>query len=210
VERRVCHPSEWVYAPTLSGGVPSTRVGQAAATTVTGADAWLTYLYDSYRNLVFRFCLARLRSREEADDAVQNTFLRAYTALRRGIRPENEGAWLFKIAHNVCLSRQIAEMRRTRMENVRDFDDVVDFVPARERAEPDELERLGSALASLPAPLRQVILLRDWQGLSYGEIADVLQLSHSAVETRIFRARRALAQVLRPGPEAATTAVAAA
>jgi RNA polymerase sigma-70 factor, ECF subfamily len=196
----------------LSGGVPPTRLGQAAtadsATTVTGADAWLTYLYDSYRNLVFKFCLARLRSREEADDAVQNTFLRAYTALGRGIRPENEGAWLFKIAHNVCLSRRAAEARRTRVERVRDFDDVVDTVAAREHGEPDELERLGCALASLPAPLRQVILLREWQGLSYSEIAEVLELSHSAVETRIFRARRALAQALRP--EAATTAVAAA
>jgi RNA polymerase sigma factor (sigma-70 family) len=188
-------------------------LGQAAtidsATTVTGADAWLTYLYDSYRSLVFKYCFARLRSREEADDAVQNTFLRAYTALRRGIRPENEGAWLYKIAHNVCLSRRAAEARRTRVESAQDFDDVIDIVPAPEHDEPDEVDRLGCALASLPASLRQVILLREWQGLSYGEIADMLHVSHSAVETRIFRARRALAQALRPEPEAAAGAAAA-
>lgn len=172
------------------------------------ADAWLTYLYDSYRNIVFRYCRGHLRSNEEAEDAVQNTFLRAYTALRSGTRPENEGAWLFKIAHNVCLSRHLAEARRARVECRRSFDDVEELVPAPERSEREELAGLDCALASMPAHLRQVILLREWQGLSYGEIAEALELSIANVEARIFRARRHLARALRPEPEPVTVAAA--
>jgi RNA polymerase sigma-70 factor, ECF subfamily len=171
-------------------------------TTITGADAWLTYLYDSYRSLVYKYCYGRLRSKEDADDAVQNTFLRAYTALRRGVRPENEGAWLFKIAHNVCLSRQAVKARNNWVESLRSFEDL-EVLPARELHAPEELSGLSSAIASMPAQLRQVILLREWQGLSYAEIADCLGLSHAAVEARIFRARRCLARALRPEPEAA-------
>jgi RNA polymerase sigma factor (sigma-70 family) len=190
----------------LPSGVPRTRSSQAAttdsATAVTAADAWLTYLYDSYQSLVYKYCLGRLRSKEDADDAVQNTFLRAYTALRRGVRPENEGAWLFKIAHNVCLSRQAVKARRSGHESLRSLEDL-EFIPAREHAEPEELSGLSCAIASLPAPLRQVILLREWQGLSYAEIAEALEISHAAVEARIFRARRFLARALRPASEAA-------
>jgi RNA polymerase sigma-70 factor, ECF subfamily len=165
------------------------------------ADAWLTYLYDSYRNIVFRFCRRHLRSNDEADDAVQNTFLRACTALRSGTRPENEGAWLFTIAHNVCLSRRLAEARRLRVESQRDFEDVKNHVAAREPEEREELSGLDCALASMPVHLRQVILLREWQGLSYAEIAEALELSLANVEARIFRARRHLAQALRPEPQ---------
>ena len=62
-------------------------------------------LYERHAAQVFRFCLHRLGSRAEAEDAVQRTFLNAYRSIERGIVPEQESAWLFKIAHNVCLSR---------------------------------------------------------------------------------------------------------
>ena len=156
------------------------------------AEACLTHLYNSYRGSVYRYCRGQLRSNDEADDAVQTTFLRAFAALRRGVKPDFEAAWLFKIAHNVCLSRRLAEARRARVECPRDFEQLQELAAGPERAERDELSGLGCALASMPANLRQVILLREWQGLSYGEIAEVLELSRSAVEARIFRARRDL------------------
>jgi len=70
------------------------------------AEADLTRaLYECYAPQVFGFCLHQLGSREEAEDAVQSTFLNAFRGVKRGIAPEQESAWLFKIAHNVCLSR---------------------------------------------------------------------------------------------------------
>ena len=152
-------------------------------------------LYAKYGNQLYRFCLARLRSREEAEDAVQNTFLRVHSALDKGVIPRFEAAWLYKIAHNVCLSRSEAAGRRARVETLQDFRSLDYAAPDVEH---DELVGLSDALGSMPKNLRDAILLREWQGLSYGEIAEAMGTSVSAVETLIFRARRQLAATLEP------------
>ena len=137
----------------------------------------------------------QLGSREEAEDAVQTTFMNAFRALGRGVVPEAESAWLFKIAENVCLSRRRSSWRRGRIESPSDFDVIEEVVPGPSRQR-DELIGIEDALASMPEQQRRAILLREWQGLSYREISDELELSQSAVETLIFRARRSLAQGL--------------
>ena len=71
------------------------------------AEADLTrVLYERYAAQVFGFCLHQLGFRTDAEEAVERTFLNAFHAIKRGIAPEQESAWLFKIAHNVCLSRR--------------------------------------------------------------------------------------------------------
>jgi RNA polymerase sigma factor (sigma-70 family) len=142
---------------------------------------------------VFGFCLSRLGSREEAEDAVQSTFLNAHRALQRGVLPDSELAWLLKIAHNVCLTRRRSTRRRGRVEAAHDLDSMQDYLPAQQQEPADELIRLTDALEHLPENQRRAILLREWQGLSYSEIARELKVTQSAVETLIFRARRALA-----------------
>jgi len=154
-------------------------------------------LFEEYEQGLYRFCLSRLRSREDAEDAVQATFVRAVRALQHGVRPEVPPAWLFTIARNVCTSRRLAGLRRSRVETPRDLDRIPATALAREDERPDELLVLGDALAEMPAHLRQVVLLREWQGLSYAEIASELGVSQSAVETLVFRARRDLAERLR-------------
>src|SRR5256714_15161748 len=72
-------------------------------------------LYEQYASQIFRYCLHQLGSREEAEDAVQSTFLNAFRGIKRGVVPELESAWLFKIAHNVCLSRRRTTWRRGRL-----------------------------------------------------------------------------------------------
>jgi hypothetical protein len=109
--------------------------------------------------------------------------------------PENEVAWLFKIAHNVCATSKLAWLRRRRVEAPRDLD-TLPVEPASPESRRDELAGLEDALASMPPRLREAFLLREWQGLSYAEIAERLDTSHSAVETLIFRARKHLAQQL--------------
>jgi RNA polymerase sigma factor (sigma-70 family) len=152
-------------------------------------------LYEEYANQVFRYCLHQLGSREEAEDAVQSTFLNAFRGIKRGVVPEVEAAWLFKIAHNVCLSRRRSSWRRGRIESPADFEVIEELTPApTHRA--DELIGLQEVLERLPETQRRAILLREWQGLSYREIAAELELSQGAVETLIFRARRSLASGL--------------
>jgi RNA polymerase sigma factor (sigma-70 family) len=163
-------------------------------------------LYIEYRERIYRFCLSRLRSREEAEDAVQNVFMRVHMALDRGVVPQFEAAWLYKIAHNVCLSRIDSNARRGAEElHAFDEDDVQIAAPEVGR---EELAGLNEALEAMPHNLRTAILLREWQGLSYAEIADAMGLSVSAVETLIFRARRHLAYALEHGPDAKRNPVA--
>ncbi len=136
-----------------------------------------------------------MRSREEAEDALQSTFLRVHKALAKGAAPEFEAAWLYKIAHNVCLSRHDVIGRRGRLETVQDLD-TIEYALAAPEEHHDELVGLSDALAAMPPKLRQALLLREWQGLSYAEIAAAMDTTVSAVETLIFRARRHLAGAL--------------
>ena len=154
-----------------------------------------TDLYERYASRLYGFCLHRLGNREEAEDAVQTTFLNAFRGLSRGVVPASESAWLFKIAENECLSRHRAAFRRRRVEAPADLTAVEETVAAPARAD-DELIPLEDALAEMPEAQRRALLLREWQGLSYREIAAELEVSQSAVETLIFRARRSLARRL--------------
>jgi RNA polymerase sigma factor (sigma-70 family) len=160
-------------------------------------------LYELYARQIYAYCLQQLRSKEEAEDATQSTFLNAFRGLQRGVDPEFESAWLYKIAQNVCLTRQRSSTRRRRVESPGDLDAIQDVLPARE-VSPDELIGLPEALHEMPEQQRRALLLREWQGLSYREIAEELELSQAAVETLIFRARRTLANGLsderRGGP----------
>jgi RNA polymerase sigma-70 factor (ECF subfamily) len=153
-------------------------------------------LYERYSEPIFRFCLAQLESREEAEDALQSTFLNAFRGLKRGTRPASESAWLYKIAHNICLTRRRSTLRRGRVETANDLDVFEAIVPAPAPAGVEELIALGEALESMPKSQRRAILLREWRGLSYREIGEQMGLSQAAVETLIFRARRSLAERL--------------
>jgi RNA polymerase sigma-70 factor (ECF subfamily) len=129
-------------------------------------------LYERHSSRIFGFCLSRLGSREDAEDALQLTFLNAQRGLGRGVVPDHELAWLFKIAQNVCHNRHQSAKRRGRGE-------------------------LTQALGTIPARQRKALLLREFQGYSYEEIAAELDVSVAAVETLLFRARRAVTQQLQ-------------
>jgi hypothetical protein len=109
--------------------------------------------------------------------------------------PRSETAWLFKIAENVCRERRRSAWRRNQLELVQDPDGMAGLAVAPQRSH-DELAGLADALAELPPNQQRAILLREWQGLSYKEIAQQLDLTEAAVETLLFRARRSLARKL--------------
>ena len=155
------------------------------------------YLYETYGQRVFTFCYSRLRNREEAQDAAQTTFIYVLRSLQRGVVPEFELAWLLKIAFNVCRGTRRSSGRLTAVtQEVEDIDELA--APQAAGYEGSErLEALRDGLAQLPERQRRGILLREWQGLSYAEIADELELSVGAVETLLFRARRNLAARLQ-------------
>lgn len=153
-------------------------------------------LYERHSSRVFRFCLRKLGSREDAEDATQTTFMQAFRALQRGVVPTFETAWLLTIARNVCHARYRSSSRRRAVELVRDPQDIEELAAGVEAVEAS-LMGLQEALARLPEMQRRAFLLREWQGRSYAEIGEELGVTVPAVEALIFRARRALAQDLR-------------
>jgi RNA polymerase sigma factor (sigma-70 family) len=174
----------------------------AAVEGAAHAGATTQDLYSQYGKQIYSYCLHKLRSREEAEDAVQTTFMNAFRSLQRGATTQFEQAWLFKIAQNVCFARQTSSSRRRRLEAPNDFEVLQEIVPSRGGEQPLELMGLEEALEQMPENQRRAILLREWQGLSYREIAEELELTQAAVEMLIFRARRTLAGALEEPEEA--------
>src|SRR5437667_3403884 len=150
-------------------------------------------LYERHSKRIFGFCVRRLSSREEAEDAVQTTFVNALRALQRGVRPLSEEAWLFKIAENVCLATHRSNGRRRQHELAEAPAEFPDVPSERENGREAAVE-LVKAIADVPENQRRALLLREWKGLSYQEIALELGVSVASVETLIFRARRRVAK----------------
>jgi RNA polymerase sigma-70 factor (ECF subfamily) len=172
--------------------MPQTSHQLNAPKPVASTDA--SELFKGYSPAVFRYCLKRLGSREEAEDAVQLTFLNAWRSLEAGFEPDQPRPWLFQIAANVCSTSLRSKLGTARTE-LRD-PVVLDDMAAHERTGREELVGLPEALRLLPMRQRRALLLRDWQGLSYREIAADLAVSVASVETLLFRGRKKVAATL--------------
>jgi RNA polymerase sigma factor (sigma-70 family) len=146
------------------------------------AGAEVDRLYRRHSGEVLRYALLVLRSRTDAEDVTQTVFLRALRAIERGEKVRAPRNWLIKITHNEC-----RRLLATRKQDVELPDEI-----AVEPVETGRAEELRLAMAALPATQRQALVLRELEGRTYAEIASSLDLSESAVETLIFRARRAL------------------
>jgi RNA polymerase sigma-70 factor (ECF subfamily) len=152
-------------------------------------------LYERYYDRVFGYCLYKLGDRQEAEDATQTTFLWVMRGLAHGIEPRLEANWLFTIAQNACRARIKTRGRKREQETLSDPQILERVAPGRITVQ-DELLGLEGALRDMPELQRQAIILREWRGFSYKEIAAELDLTDAAVETLIFRARRSLASRL--------------
>jgi RNA polymerase sigma-70 factor, ECF subfamily len=177
-------------APVAPALAPVERSGDRSSPSATTAS-----LYERYYDRVYGYCLYKLGSREEAEDATQTTFLLVLRALERGVVPRLEANWLFTIAQNACRCRARTRGRDRDHEVLSDPQVLQEVAPGRNGAR-DELVGLEEALDDMPDLQRRAIILREWRGCSYREIAQQLGLTASAVETLIFRARRSLAQRL--------------
>jgi RNA polymerase sigma factor (sigma-70 family) len=163
------------------------------------AGARLSELFARHGTTVLRLCWMLLRHREEAEDAVQQTFLSAYRSLLNGAEPRHPGAWLATIARNECRSRVEQRMR----EPLGDADAGAEAEsrlpdPVTAAAAKSDLAELWRAIGELPRQQRRALLLREFSGLSYGELAAALAVSEPAVQSLLFRARREVRLRLKP------------
>ncbi|HEX7582866.1 MAG TPA: RNA polymerase sigma factor [Gaiellaceae bacterium] len=146
-------------------------------------------LYRDHGRLVGGLCRALLRDRAEAEDATQQVFLAAHRSLLNGTSPREPAAWLATIARNECWARGRARMREplpsADVDGARSLSD-----PLADAIRNADLAAMWHAIAALPRQQRDALLLREFGGLSYEELAGALAVSGSAVESLLFRARQ--------------------
>jgi RNA polymerase sigma factor (sigma-70 family) len=148
-------------------------------------------LYRRHAAPVYRYAFAVLGNHADAEDVTQQTFLNAYRAIAQGTKPRKPENWLLRIAHN--------EVRRHfRSINGKPHEVELDErLPhsAPEESEPSLADVLR-ALQQLSPIQRSALVMREFEGRSYAEIAELMNMTQSALEAQIFRARRALAEQL--------------
>ncbi len=169
-----------------------------------GNDEAFTRLVEHYQTPVFNLCYRMLGEPEAAEDAAQESFLRAYQNLSRYDRQRPFATWLLSIAAHHCIDR----LRRRRfaifsLDAEREDDDRPTELPDRNALDPEqeairreEQEGIQAALRGLDATDRAAIVLRYWYDFSEVEIAGSLNLTVSAVKSRLHRARKAVARLL--------------
>ncbi|NJM06274.1 sigma-70 family RNA polymerase sigma factor [Candidatus Gracilibacteria bacterium] len=170
--------------------------------TLAGDQRAFAELVERYTGAVFNLAYRMLNNAQDAEDAVQEIFLRAYRRLDSYDTERKFVTWLLTIASNYCIDR----LRRRRFDWLT-LDDVAFWLPST-RTGPERNALLNEqraavqqALQALPEQYRSITVLRYWQDLSYLEIAEVTGLSESAVKTRLHRARKMLETVLQQDRE---------
>jgi RNA polymerase sigma-70 factor (ECF subfamily) len=176
---------------------------QLAAKAREGDAAAMEELYLRYRQPVFRIVYRSTRNIDEAEDIVQDVFLKAFERLHTFREQSRFSTWLMRIALNLCTDR--ARMRQRRQELLeREADHKLawchpDAPDPIETAQQNAFhEAFYTALNQLPDHHRQLIILRDLEEMDYETIAQILGASVGAVKLRVMRARRAFKAKLEP------------
>ena len=141
-------------------------------------------MVDQYQNALLRMCYIQLRDRSLAEDAVQETFIKAYRNLSAFEGKAGEKTWLMRITINTC-----RDMNRSGWMRLMDRRYTPDMLPEAAVPFEESEEELVLAVMQLPFKLREVILLYYYQGMNTMDIADSLGISQSSVSGRLKRAR---------------------
>ncbi len=168
-----------------------------------GEESAFRQLYEEYGDMVFRLCLRLLESREEAEDAVQDIFCKILLSLQSFREDAKLSSWMYRITLNHCLNAQ-RQKRRARWFSLEWLNGLSEPVTSPnenphvlvERQEDKDL--LAAAINSLPDKQRTALVLSRLEGKSYQEIAEITESSISAVESRLFQAKKNLCKKLLP------------
>lgn len=162
-------------------------------------------LVKEYEKNVYNLALRMTGNSEDAADMSQEAFIKAYNSLSSFRGDSKFSVWLYRIVSNVCLDYLRSRTRKptVSLSTENDDGDEVELDIADETQSPELLldrsltrDAVRRGLASLPPDHREILLLREIQGLSYEEIAAALDLEAGTVKSRIFRARKKLSSFL--------------
>lgn len=148
-------------------------------------------LYRHYAKNILRFCMRMLNDSSAAQDALQETFIRVYEH-RMECRGDNFNAWVYTIARRVCYNA--IRSRRSHDE----FNEEFHLYQKQQISDFGIQKVIQDALAQLPFVLKEALILREYEGYSYQEIADIIGSDLSLAKVRVHRARLLLRKLLAP------------
>lgn len=157
-------------------------------------------LFTIFQTPIYNYIYRTMGSPEDAYDMTQDTFLKAYLALPKTSDDLKIGAWLYRIATNVCLD----ELRHRKLVKWQPWEVFISVfhpsqvavdAPEREVMEGENQEEVQAILSRLHPKYRMCLILREYHDLSYDEIADTLSTTRAAVKSLLFRAREEFRQI---------------
>ena len=152
-------------------------------------------LYNRHKQGIYAFCCKMLLDKELAADVLQDTFIRVFENRDRLLSTSAFKSWLYTIARNQCLNQIGRSKKQTRLDVDR-HDSVAPTTPVRRLERAEQVELVNYLLSQLKDEYREVVVLREYQNLSYEEIAAITRSSIASVKSRLFKARRKLAKII--------------
>ncbi len=187
---------------TVAADAPNLKLeSQWIARARQGDQTAFSQLVTVYQKPVFNVCYRMLGNRADAEDAAQEAFIRAYLKLDTYNTDRKFSSWLFSIASHHCIDR----LRKQRMKLV-SWDDLPpwNWIPAKKSEQPEAVmvenentRELHALLNTLPPDYRAAVVLKYWHEMSYDEIAASLDTTVSAIKSKLFRARKMMAQAAK-------------
>ena len=159
-----------------------------------------TVLVDRYKDLVYTLALRMMKHTEEAEEAAQDTFIKAYKSLNKFKGDSKFSTWIYRVAYNTCLDRlkknkrqqYTVEINEYTEHQVKTLDNALDQIEAKEKE-----QTIQDCLALLPSEDSFLLTLYYFEELSLEEIGKIVSLKPNNVKVKLFRSRKKLATILK-------------
>ncbi len=176
--------------------------GELTALSLGGQQAAFREFLRRYKEPVYRLIRSSIGDADEALDLTQETFVSAFAALKRYDPDRPFRLWVSRIALNKCRDWRRRQAVRAFFRKARPIEDAFNIAseiptPEAEAGDRAELAKVAVAMSHLPQNLRQVLVLRAVEELSQAEAADALGVTEKTIETRLYRARKQLSEILK-------------
>ena len=171
-----------------------------------GSSLAFNNIVEKYQQSVYNLCYHMLQNADDAEDAAQEVFTRAYSKLNSYDKTSKFSTWLFSIASHYCID----QLRKRRFQLV-SWDDLAAWYrfPNQESPQPEKalmeaeaVQEIHTLLKLLPPDYRNIIILKYWHAMSYEEIAETRETTVSAIKSKLFRARKMMASSTIPESQA--------
>jgi RNA polymerase sigma-70 factor (ECF subfamily) len=161
------------------------------------------YVYDQYARMVYSVCFRMTGNKEEAEDAVQDVFIKVFNSINSFREDSKLSTWIYQISVNICINKS----RRKKVMNFLSLDFweeekgekemAVENITPGDDLEKSEIQKIvQNAINTLPAKQKTAVILSRYEELSYKEISKIMGLSLSSIESLLFRSKENLAKKL--------------